>query len=115
MTASQKHFEWLLDILHTVEEVDKKEVIETHIFLTQLFSRFDMRTTMLVSRSGNFMLAVIKLGQQLKLVRIFIPSVVARFWNLPSHDRLYSIDSNAKQADDWLAKRFQKNMTRTAM
>jgi len=50
VTASQKQFEWLLDILRSVEDVDEKEIIQTHIFVTQMFHQFDLRTTMLVSR-----------------------------------------------------------------
>jgi len=50
VTASQKQFEWLLDILRTVEDVDEREIVQTHIFITQLFHQFDLRTTMLVSR-----------------------------------------------------------------
>jgi len=53
VTGSQKQFEWLLDILRTVEEVDEKEIVQTHIFVTQLFHQFDLRTTMLVSRLFN--------------------------------------------------------------
>ena len=49
VTQSQKHFEWLIDILRQVEEVDKKGVAETHIFITQMLNQFDLRTTMLVS------------------------------------------------------------------
>jgi len=50
VTASQKQFEWLLDILRSVEDVDEREIIQTHIFVTQMFHQFDLRTTMLVSR-----------------------------------------------------------------
>ena len=49
VTASQKQFEWLVDILRSVEELDEKETVQTHIFVTQLFHQFDLRTTMLVS------------------------------------------------------------------
>jgi len=49
VTASQKQFEWLLDILRSVEDVDEKEIVQTHIFVTQMFHQFDLRTTMLVS------------------------------------------------------------------
>jgi len=49
VTGSQKQFEWLLDILRSVEEVDEKEIVQTHIFVTQMFHQFDLRTTMLVS------------------------------------------------------------------
>ena len=49
VTASQKQFEWFIDILKCVEERDTKSIVETHIFMTQLFHLFDLRTTMLVS------------------------------------------------------------------
>jgi len=49
VTASQRQFEWLIDILRSVEDVDEKEIVQTHIFVTQLFNQFDLRTTMLVS------------------------------------------------------------------
>ena len=49
ITASQKHFEWLVDIIKNVEEHDKNQIVETHIFITQMFHQFDLRTTMLVS------------------------------------------------------------------
>ena len=51
VTASQKQFEWLIDILKNVEERDRKSIVETHIFITQLFHQFDLRTTMLVNTS----------------------------------------------------------------
>lgn len=54
VTASQKHFEWLIDILNNLEQVDKKEVVEIHIFITQLFSQFDLRTTMLYICEEHF-------------------------------------------------------------
>ena len=52
VTASQRQFEWLLDILRSAEEVDEKDIMQTHIFVTQMFHQFDLRTTMLVSRLG---------------------------------------------------------------
>ena len=53
VTGSQKHYEWFLDILRQVEEVDTQALVETHIFITQLFHMFDLRTTMLVSAKGK--------------------------------------------------------------
>ena len=51
VTASQRHFEWLIDILKQVEDTDVTETIQTHIFITQFFNKFDLRTSMLVRES----------------------------------------------------------------
>jgi hypothetical protein len=37
-----------MDILRQVEDVDTSAIVETHIFITQMFSSFDLRTLMLV-------------------------------------------------------------------
>ena len=49
VTRSQKQWEWFTDIIRDVEEADTKGLVETHIFVTQFFDKFDLRTTMLVS------------------------------------------------------------------
>ena len=49
MTRTQKQYEWFTDIIRDVEEADKKNLVENHIFVTQFFDKFDLRTTMLVS------------------------------------------------------------------
>ena len=49
VTRSQKQWEWFTDIIKDVEEADTKELVENHIFVTQFFDKFDLRTTMLVS------------------------------------------------------------------
>jgi len=38
----------MTDILREVEEKDAKNLVETHIFITQYKEKFDIRTTMLV-------------------------------------------------------------------
>lgn len=48
VTGTHRHFEWLLDILREVEEVDVKRVVSIDIFITQFFQNFDLRTAMLV-------------------------------------------------------------------
>ena len=48
---SHRYFEWFIDVLREVEEKDKTNVLEMHIFITQFFHKFDLRTTMLVSFS----------------------------------------------------------------
>ena len=49
VTGSQRHFEWLLDILQEVEEIDEKGMVAIDIFITKFFQNFDLRTAMLVS------------------------------------------------------------------
>ena len=49
MTRSQKQWEWFTEIIRETEEADKKGLVENHIFITQFFDKFDLRTTMLVS------------------------------------------------------------------
>ena len=39
----------LADVLRDVERKDVTNVLEMHIFITQFFHKFDLRTTMLVS------------------------------------------------------------------
>ena len=48
VTRTQKQYEWFTDIIREVEEADKKGLVEAHIFVTQFFDKFDLRTTMLV-------------------------------------------------------------------
>ena len=45
---SHRYFEWFIDVLREGEEKDKTNVLEMHIFITQFFHKFDLRTTMLV-------------------------------------------------------------------
>lgn len=49
MTRNQKKFEWFTDTIREVEQADRKELVENHIFVTAFFDKFDLRTTMLVS------------------------------------------------------------------
>ena len=44
-----KQWEWFIEIIRDVEKADKKNLVETHIFVTQFFDSFDLYTTMLVS------------------------------------------------------------------
>lgn len=47
VSRTQKQFEWLVDIIRELEYKDKKLVISCHIFITQFFEKFDLRTTFL--------------------------------------------------------------------
>ena len=49
ITGSQRHFEWLLDILQEVEQIDQHGMVSIDIFITQFFQNFDLRTAMLVT------------------------------------------------------------------
>ena len=53
VTRTQKQYEWFSDIIRDVEDADKKGLVENHIFVTQFFDKFDLRTTMLVSVVNN--------------------------------------------------------------
>lgn len=46
---SHRNFEWFIDVLRDVENKDVTNLLEMHIFITQFFHKFDLRTTMLVS------------------------------------------------------------------
>ncbi|XP_046845729.1 dual oxidase 2-like isoform X2 [Xenia sp. Carnegie-2017] len=54
VTRTQKHFEWLTDIIREVEENDKNDLVSVHIFVTQFYHKFDLRTTMLYICERHF-------------------------------------------------------------
>jgi len=51
---SHRHFEWFIDVLRDVERKDVTNVLEMHIFITQFFHKFDLRTTMLYICENHF-------------------------------------------------------------
>ena len=40
----------MTDIIRSVEETDKNNLVSVHIFITQFKEKFDIRTTMLVRK-----------------------------------------------------------------
>ena len=52
ITRTQKHFEWLVDIIREVEGKDVNNLSSTHVFITQFYEKFDLRTMMLVRRAS---------------------------------------------------------------
>lgn len=54
ITGSQRHFEWLLDILQEVEQIDQHGMVSIDIFITQFFQNFDLRTAMLYICEEHF-------------------------------------------------------------
>lgn len=51
---SHRSFEWFIDVLRDVERKDVTNVLEMHIFITQFFHKFDLRTTMLYICENHF-------------------------------------------------------------
>lgn len=51
---SHRSFEWFIDVLRDVEKKDVTNVLEMHIFITQFFHKFDLRTTMLYICENHF-------------------------------------------------------------
>ncbi|KAK3606271.1 hypothetical protein CHS0354_037947 [Potamilus streckersoni] len=54
VTRTQKQFEWLMDIIQEVENEDKRNIVSTHIFITQFQQKYDLRTTMLYICERHF-------------------------------------------------------------
>ncbi|GMR43024.1 hypothetical protein PMAYCL1PPCAC_13219 [Pristionchus mayeri] len=51
---THKNYEWFVDVLKGVEENDVNRILETHIYVTQFFHKFDLRTTMLYICEQHF-------------------------------------------------------------
>nr|XP_008200778.1 PREDICTED: dual oxidase 1 [Tribolium castaneum] len=47
VSRTQKQFEWLVDLIRELEYKDRRNIISCHIFITQFFEKFDLRTTFL--------------------------------------------------------------------
>ncbi|XP_072402675.1 dual oxidase 2-like [Diabrotica undecimpunctata] len=47
VSRTQKQFEWLVDIIREVENKDTKQLLSIHIFITQFYEKFDLRTILL--------------------------------------------------------------------
>uniref|UniRef100_A0A1Y1KGZ7 NAD(P)H oxidase (H2O2-forming) n=1 Tax=Photinus pyralis TaxID=7054 RepID=A0A1Y1KGZ7_PHOPY len=47
VSRTQKQFEWLVDILRDLEKVDENQIVSSHIFITQFYQKFDLRTILL--------------------------------------------------------------------
>ncbi|XP_046910014.2 dual oxidase 2 [Dermatophagoides farinae] len=54
VTRTQKHFEWMSDVIREAEEKDFNNLLVTHIFITQFYEKFDLRTTMLYICERHF-------------------------------------------------------------
>ncbi|KAI1729776.1 heme peroxidase domain-containing protein [Ditylenchus destructor] len=51
---THKNFEWFVDVLKDVETLDTEGILEIHIFVTQFFHKFDLRTTVLYICEKHF-------------------------------------------------------------
>ena len=54
VTRTQRQYEWLTDIIKECEDADKKGILDVHIFVTQFFDKFDLRTAMLYIAERHF-------------------------------------------------------------
>jgi len=54
VTKTQKHFEWLVDIIRELENMDTGRVVSVHIFITQFYEKFDLRTILLYICERHF-------------------------------------------------------------
>ncbi|XP_041375720.1 dual oxidase 1-like [Gigantopelta aegis] len=54
VTRTQKHYEWLIDIIRDVENTDDRDIVSVHIFVTQFQQKYDLRTTMLYICERHF-------------------------------------------------------------
>ncbi|KAL8598120.1 hypothetical protein ACOMHN_030406 [Nucella lapillus] len=54
VTRTQKSFEWLTEIIREVEQGDRQQLVDVHIFITQFQQKFDLRTTMLYICERHF-------------------------------------------------------------
>ena len=51
---SHRNYEWFIEVLRDVEEKDITNVLDIHIFITQFFHKYDLRTTMLYICENHF-------------------------------------------------------------
>ncbi|KXS19340.1 heme peroxidase [Gonapodya prolifera JEL478] len=54
VARSQKQFEWMVDLIKDLEEQDQQQVLETHVFITAISEKYDLRTTMLYITERSF-------------------------------------------------------------
>ncbi|XP_020296286.1 dual oxidase-like [Pseudomyrmex gracilis] len=54
VTRTQKQFEWMVDILRELEKADVNNTVSIHIFVTQFYQKFDLRTILLYICERHF-------------------------------------------------------------
>lgn len=54
VTRTQRQFEWLVDIIRELELQDASRTVSTHLFITQFYHKFDLRTTLLYICERHF-------------------------------------------------------------
>lgn len=54
VTKTQKQFEWLVDIIRELENGDTEKIVSSHIFITQFYQKFDLRTILLYICERHF-------------------------------------------------------------
>ncbi|GLV42469.1 Dual oxidase [Carabus blaptoides fortunei] len=54
VTRTQRQFEWLVDIIRELEMSDVNQAVSVHLFVTQFYTKFDLRTTLLYICERHF-------------------------------------------------------------
>ncbi|XP_015439624.1 PREDICTED: dual oxidase-like [Dufourea novaeangliae] len=54
VTRTQKQFEWMVDIIRNLENADVNNTVIFHIFITQFYQKFDLRTILLYICERHF-------------------------------------------------------------
>ncbi|KAG7203421.1 hypothetical protein KM043_013488 [Ampulex compressa] len=54
VTRTQKQFEWMVDILRELEKADINNTVSVHVFITQFYHKFDLRTILLYICERHF-------------------------------------------------------------
>lgn len=66
VTRTQKAFEWMSDVIRETESKDRNGLLVSHIFITQFYEKFDLRTTMLYICERHFQ----RISEKSKFTRV---------------------------------------------
>ncbi|XP_063929411.1 dual oxidase 2-like [Zophobas morio] len=94
VSRTQKQFEWLVDIIRELEYKDRNNVISCHIFITQFFEKFDLRTIFLYICERHYQrVSNRSLFTNLKAVTHFGRPNFERFFSTVSslHENVHSV------------------------
>jgi dual oxidase len=105
---THKNFEWFVDVLKNVENLDKDGILEVHVFVTQFFHKYDLRTTVLYicekhfrGHRGRSMFTGLRATNHCKSKSLFLPlslsSWTAKFRSL----LLVSPKSTSRDKRNW--------------
>ena len=105
VSRTQKQFEWLVDIIRELEYKDRNNVISCHIFITQFFEKFDLRTIFLYICERHYQrVSNRSLFTNLKAVTHFGRPNFERFFSTVSslHENVRLLESFDIQLNEYL-------------